>query len=64
MIFFRIPDPEVMFFGEVFFRILVLFYFLLIKLVPERKRLVLFFIPLFMYRRIRDPVLFYHQDPG
>jgi hypothetical protein len=27
MNFFRIPDPEVMFFGEIFFRILVLLFF-------------------------------------
>jgi hypothetical protein len=61
----QIPDPEGMFFGENVLRILVLLFFSLIKLVPEplgaRKRLVLFFNPLF---RIRDPVLFYPQDPG
>jgi hypothetical protein len=68
--FFRILDPEGMFFGEVFLRILVLLFFLLIKHVPEntrsKKRLVLFCIPLFMHStgRIRDPVLFYPQDPG
>jgi hypothetical protein len=57
-----------MFFGEIFLRILVLFIFLLIKLVlkPQgaRKRSVLFFIPLFMNSKIRDPVLFYPPGSG
>jgi hypothetical protein len=51
----------------IFLRILVRF-FLLIELVPEtigsKKKVGFFFIPLFMYSRIRDPVLFYPQDPG
>jgi hypothetical protein len=63
MNYFRIPDPRGMFFGEIFLRILVLKFFLLIKLAPEtiksKKKLVLFFILIFMYRRISDPVLFH-----
>jgi hypothetical protein len=39
MNFFRSPDPEGMFFGEIFFRSLFFyFYFLLINLVPETIR--------------------------
>jgi hypothetical protein len=53
MNFFRIQGVP-MFFGE--------------KLAPEtikaRNKLVLFFIPIFMYSRIRDPVLFHAPDPG
>jgi hypothetical protein len=35
MNFSRIPDPRGMFFGEIFLRIPVLYFFLLIKLAPE-----------------------------
>jgi hypothetical protein len=53
MNFFRIPDPRGI--------------FLLIKLASETiisKKKVLFFIPIFMYSRIRDPVPFHPPDPG
>jgi hypothetical protein len=45
------PGTKGYVFGEIFLRILVLEFFLLIKLAPEtikaRKKLVIFFIPIF-----------------
>jgi hypothetical protein len=64
MIFFRIPDPEGtgMFFGDIFLNYLknpYSFIFLLLRHAPEtirrKKKVGFFFIPLFMYSRIRDP---------
>jgi hypothetical protein len=68
MNFSRIPNPVEMFFGEIFFKNPCSLIFLLIKLVPEtirsKKKVGFIFHPPFMYSRIRDPVLFYPQDPG
>jgi hypothetical protein len=61
------PDPEGRFFCEIFLRILFLLFFTNKTCSrnhkEQEKGLVLVFIPLFMYSRMRDPVLFYPQDP-
>jgi hypothetical protein len=72
MIFFWIPDPEDMYFGEIFLNYLknpCSFLFLLILLAPEtirsKKKVGYIFHPYYygMYSRIRDDN-FWDPDPG
>jgi hypothetical protein len=67
---FRIPDPEGMFFGEIFLIIIVLLFFTNKTCFwnhKEQEKGWFYFSSLFLCTvgsGIRDLVLFYPQDPG
>jgi hypothetical protein len=67
MNFFWLPDPEGMFFGEIFLRIFVLLFFLLITLDPEtirnKKKVGFIFHPSFYVQWDPGSCAFYPQDP-